>query len=151
MSHYFDYYSPAYSRTISPLVITTGAPVDSRAGLWITCLREFRYNGSVWGMSMDSLVTILGVVAVILTVLTFTRSEINRLDSKIDKVEARLAGRMDSLELRVDRLDIKLERQINRLDNRINMLEGRIYDLAIGRPQAPLDQENSPSTTYALG
>ena len=60
----------------------------------------------------------------------FDRIEIrlDKLDNRIDKLEARLDDRIDKLEIRIDKLEARLDDRIDGLEARIDKLEARLDD-----------------------
>jgi len=82
-------------------------------------------------MELDLVITILGVVAVILTVLA-------RTDALEKKLEKKIAGVDGSLNGKIDRLASELRSEMAELRNDNKVLEGRIFLLAAGMEQPPL-------------
>ena len=55
--------------------------------------------------------------------------DFDRLETRIDKLEARLDDRIDKLEIRFDKLEVRIDKLEARLDDRIDKLEARIDGL----------------------
>lgn len=56
--------------------------------------------------------------------------DFDRIETRIDKLEARLDDRIDKLEIRFDKLEVRIDKLEARLDDRIDKLEARIDGLA---------------------
>ncbi len=56
--------------------------------------------------------------------------DFDRIETRIDKLEARLDDRIDKLEIRFDKLEVRIDKLEARLDDRIDKLEARIDKLA---------------------
>lgn len=55
--------------------------------------------------------------------------DFDRIETRIDKLEARLDDRIDKLEIRFDKLEARIDKLEARLDDRIDKLEARIDGL----------------------
>ena len=55
--------------------------------------------------------------------------DFDRIETRIDKLEARLDDRIDKLEIRFDKLEVRIDKLEARLDDRIDKLEARIDGL----------------------
>jgi tetrahydromethanopterin S-methyltransferase subunit B len=55
--------------------------------------------------------------------------DFDRIETRIDKLEARLDDRIDKLEIRFDKLEVRIDKLEARLDDRIDKLETRIDGL----------------------
>lgn len=54
--------------------------------------------------------------------------DFDRIETRIDKLEARLDDRIDKLEIRFDKLEARLDDRIDKLEVRIDNLEARLDD-----------------------
>ena len=57
--------------------------------------------------------------------------DFDRIETRIDKLEARLDDRIDKLEIRFDKLEARLDDRIDKLEIRFDKLEARIDKLEI--------------------
>lgn len=55
--------------------------------------------------------------------------DFDRIETRIDKLEARLDDRIDKLEIRFDKLEVRIDKLEARLDDRIDKLEARLDGL----------------------
>jgi uncharacterized coiled-coil protein SlyX len=55
--------------------------------------------------------------------------DFDRIETRIDKLEARLDDRIDKLEIRFDKLEARLDDRIDKLEIRFDKLEARIDGL----------------------
>ena len=76
--------------------------------------------------------------------------DFDRIETRIDKLEARLDDRIDKLEIRFDKLEARIDKLEVRLDDRIDKLEAR-FDKLEARIDTNTRWMIGISLTYGIG
>ena len=76
--------------------------------------------------------------------------DFDRIETRIDKLEARLDDRIDKLEIRFDKLEARIDKLEARLDDRIDKLEAR-FDKLEARIDTNTRWMIGISLTYGIG
>jgi len=64
---------------------------------------------------------------------------LNKLDHKLDKLDAKFEQKFDKLDERLDKLEAKFEKRFERLDNKVDSLAKDVHDIKVS--QAKLEEK----------